>query len=579
MSLKYFLGHFRKSIKTQITPVHAAFLVYAVVLLLISLLLVNPQWDEYLDFAGCVGAANHLLAILRGYSTDISTITSDLEWYGNGFRWPAYLLWVAQAGFPVQIHDGPLTYDHFLLSGFSSSIHIVAALYAVLGVYFYWKILSKLSLTSVFRWASVLSFSCSPFWLGNAVWNLKDLPIAVSVLAIQFASLLPWSESRHNGRRELISFWLTAFALSLILSSKYAYLPLVLLLSLTYCSSRILMAKAYNSNAGIGLSFICSPLILRQLVVKTLFLSLIAFSLSFLLTPQVFGNPLYPLRSIQYFAAHPVVNVNRLQAINFFVSRLSYLLTPVLWVVSLLGITACFRLLLRARCECPGRLDIQTLRKLIVLSFGVLPFMFAVLPVLIAGRTFYGPDLRHVIWVYPSALLALFLLADSFCRRSYGLQKILLNVLVLSSLSLTLVETAIIFPHFYSYLGLSPYHLVRNLQDHRLILSRYLPGSSPELHRDMFLSCAQSDQCQALLDSIRDSSPVDGVASFSFPINPDYYKAYLRLGQAISTKTLYPLLGYELTVREAGICSEIKYSREWPSPIHSSLTYCPVDEQ
>ena len=324
----------------------AGLLLYALFLVLIALNHVNPQWDEYLDFAGCVGATNHLFAFLRGHITDISTITSDLEWYGNAFRWPAYLLWGLQSGFPVKIQDGSLSYDHFLLSGFSPSMHIVAVAYAVFGVYLYSRIITRLSLNRLIGWASILCFALSPFWLANATWNLKDLPVAVALLVVEALSLVPSDSQRKSLVGERLRYLIVTVVLALILATKYAYLPLVVLLSLLYSFSR-LSAVFFAQRVSLGfrslLSFLMRavPCLVRQAALQILF----AFIVSILFTPQALGNPLYPLQAFGYFFRHPVVAIDRAQALGFFISRASYLVTPSVLafaIVSSLGLFAFF---------------------------------------------------------------------------------------------------------------------------------------------------------------------------------------------------------------------------------------------
>ena len=552
------------------------FFFYSCLLFFISLFLVNPQWDEYLDFAGCVGAANHLLAALRGHLTDISTITSDLEWYGNAFRWPAYLLWSFQAGFPVQIQGEAQSYDRFLLSGFSSSIHIIAVVYAVFGVYIYSRIISKLKLYRLVGWASIFCLSLSPFWLANATWNLKDLPVAVSLLIVELLAL------SHPSRSSLVSerkrYWVVSFMLALILATKYAYFPLVIILSCLYLLSRRLFVSFAELPSLSLKSFL--PL-LRSIscrVARGVFLQILcAFVFSLFLTPQVLGNPLYPLHAFEYFFRHPVVAINRVQSISFFASRASYLITPsflVLGVASCLGI---LRLICGRKTWLRSPLGELGVRKVIVCAFCLFPILFAVLPVLVSGRSFYGPDLRHVIWIYPPFLLLLAIPADNALRSFSKSLRTLSSAFIAFSMLITLLELLMITPHFYSYLGVLPFHAGQGVVGRNIIFSKYSPGRTPELHKDMLLACIRDTGCSPILASLRASSDGRGSSGFSFPLNPAYYQAYLRIGEWSSSPILSSDLGYSLSVDQSEVCSMIEYGREWPVRLFSSLEICLAD--
>ena len=566
----------QRSLGSGLIP--AGFLFYALFLLFISLFLVNPQWDEYLDFAGCVGAANHLLAALKGHITDITTITSDLEWYGNAFRWPAYLLWSIQKGFPVQIQGGSQSYDHFLLSGFSSSIHIVAVAYAVFGVYVYSQIVAKLRLNWLIGLLSVFCLSLSPFWLANATWNLKDLPVAVALLVVELLALSPTNPSRSPLGSERQCFWAVAFMLALVLATKYAYLPLVTLLSFLYLFSRSLLA----SSAELPSFCLRSSLpLLRPTsfrVARNAFLQVLcALILSLVFTPQFLGNPLYPLHAFDYFLRHPVVSINRAQSISFFASRLSYLMTPSFLVLAAVSCLGFWRFICSGRVWLRRPLGQAGVRKLIVCAFCLLPILFTVCPVLLSGRTFYGPDLRHVIWVYPPVLLFLAISADYALRGSAKKIRLLFRAFISFAILITFLELLMIAPHFYSYLGVVPFHAGQVVAESGLVLSRYSPSQTPELHRDLLLSCARESACSSVLAQVRFSPDVHGSSSFSFPLNPSYYQAYLRLGDQSSSPNLFSAFGYSLEVDQSEACSMIEYGRHWPARLLSSLEICPAD--
>ena len=556
----------------------AGFLSYALFLSFVSLFLVSPQWDEYLDFAGCVGAANHLFAALRGHLTDISTITSDLEWYGNAFRWPAYIMWSLQKGFPVQIQGGLRSYDHFLLSGFSSSIHITAVVYAVIGVYVYSQIIAKLKINRLIGWASIFCLSLSPFWLANATWNLKDLPVAVAILVVELLSISLPDPGRTSLGSERQRFWIVSAMLALILANKYAYLPLVILLSFLYLLSRSL----YSSLDELSSFCLKSSLPLLRFncfrIFRNVFLQILcALMLSFAFTPQVLGNPLYPLHAFDYFFRHPVVSINRAQSISFFVSRLSYLMTPSFFVLAAVSCLGLWRFICSRRAWMFCTWGQVSIRNVTVCAFFFLPILFSVFPVLLSGRSFYGPDLRHIIWVYPPLLLFLSISAD-YALRSFAIRiRAVLRISILLAVLITFLELLMIVPHFYSYLGFTPFHAGQDIAENRLILSRYSPGRTPELHKEMFLSCARDTSCSTILTPLLGSSEGRFSSSFSFPINPSFYQAYLRIGDVPSSRALFSSFGYSLAVDQSEGCSIIEYGRHWPARFFSLLEICPSD--
>ena len=134
-----------------------------------------------------------------------------------------------------------------------------------------------------------------------------------------------------------------------------------------------------------------------------------------------------------------------------------------------------------------------------------------------------------------------------------------------------------IAPHFYSYLGVAPFHAGQVVGESSLILSRYSPGQAPELNEGMLSSCAREPACSSVLAHVRASPDVHGSSSFSFSLNPSYYEAYLRLGDRLPSPKLFSAFGYSLNVDQSEACSMIEYGRHWPARLFSSLEICPAD--
>ena len=517
-----------------------------------SIYLVPPTWDEYLDFSGCVGAANHLFAALRGQPTDITTITHDLEWYGNAYLWPAYVLWGISSGIPVKISSGIHSYDQFLASSFSSSIHIVAAFYSTLSLYFYAKILRSFSISRLLYFFAICALALSPFWLANSFWNLKDLPVSCPVLATLYLSINPSKTRRVFCIKSLV----VAALLGTVLANKYAYFPLVILSAALYSYSLIctpLFGNAWKT--------IQSQLI--KLGTSTFLVFLFSFGFSVFLTPQVVGNPLYPLFSINYFASHPLIKSDHYLSAQFFASRASYLLTPALVLLALISLisfvsTFTLRRSINRPSSAFGR------KTAFAHSFAWLSAALYFIPISISGRVFYGPDLRHLIWLYPLILISLVLMTDHLIIVVPHRIKRLFKFCFVITLLVTVLEVFAIYPHYYSYLGISPYHSQEAAEQKRLILSKYNPHSTPEVQAHLFLECARNEKCAPYLSSssMQDHPAVSGL---TYPINPSYVSAYVRLGEDARAFPIYKMLGYSFSAQNDGSsCMDFSYSKASP---------------
>ena len=73
---------------------------FAIVLAIVFFLFAIPAfmlggvtWDEIFDFEGVNGAFWHGINTVKGLKPDLSTITFDLEYFGNATRWPTYFTW------------------------------------------------------------------------------------------------------------------------------------------------------------------------------------------------------------------------------------------------------------------------------------------------------------------------------------------------------------------------------------------------------------------------------------------------------------------------------------------------------
>ena len=511
---------------------------YFLFLAFTSVFFVPPTWDEYLDFSGCVGAANHLFAALRGQSTDIATITHDLEWYGNAYRWPAYILWALVSGIPVKIPAGPYSYDQFLASSFSSSIHITAALYGCIAIYFYAKLLRRLVESTFLRLFSLFVLASSPFWLSNSFWNLKDLPIAFPVLGVLYLSTL----KAKNSRNLRIYILLASALLGTILANKYAYAPLVAVSAALYSYSILWVPIVGCSKASLRSSLL-SFLGLFFCVLSA------ALLVSILLTPQVVGNPLYPLESTRYFASHPLISYNHSLSIEFLVSRASYLLSPSLLLLLTLGSLRGISLIFWKKQNDEHLHPWFSRERALLHVYSWLITSIYLIPVIATGRTFYGPDLRHLIWLYPLILLSLTVASDGFLQTCSSRARKLLIVALSFSFLVGFLEVLAIYPHYYSYRGVLPFSPEEQGSDRPLILSKYNPYAAPEMQAQMFMECSLDHECAGHLN-VSGRLQKSSVSGFTYPMNPSYVSAYVRLGKNANSFPLYRFLGYRFFVDE-----------------------------
>ena len=558
--------------KTKIASL--AYIVYCCFVIFAAIFLWPPTWDEFLDFSGNVGAFNHGASFLKGQSTDITTITHDLEWYGNSYRWPAYFLWAILHEFPVRIPEGRFAYDSFLAGHYSGSIHVVSALYSCLGVFFFWKLLKRLRLSFSLAFLATIIFSSSPFWLSNSVWNVKDFPVAVASVVLLYLSLYPATGGLKNTIKSKALWWITcAFVMSTILANKYAYFPLVIIYSF------IISFSFVTRGSGVFVRRTGSLKLFAKILFSTVTLFFLSYLVSIPMVPQGFGDHRYPLESIRYFLNHPLVLYDSNQSLLFLASRLSFLITlPVLILVfvALISIPLFLYHVLVSRRYTIG------LSRFVVLLFFALPFLSYLVPIALSGRVLYGQDLRHLIWLYPSFLVLLSVIASWVLNSSsFRFKRVLLLILLLS-IAVHVCEVLAIYPHFYTYKGVMPLSLESDVGDQRLIVSHYFPGRAPELHSSLLRRCFLEPACKSILsmhERAASSRPPLYFIDMDVGLNNAYFEAYLRLKDNIGGGRLYDYLGYSFDFKQNGDCLSLKYGKKFPVSIYSDALICGLKGQ
>jgi len=546
------------------------FIFFVLIALFTGIFMIPPTWDEYLDFSGCVGAFNYGVAVLLGNSIDLESITHDLEWYGNAFRWPAYLLWGLLSRFPVEIPEGPDSYDVFLSSLFPQAVHFVSVLYASLGLYLFWKLLEVVGVSRRTRWIGALIFATSPILISNSFWNLKEVPIGVAILFSLYVTILQ-SNATPGSRSRLVLFVANAASMGLILGNKFAYFPIVLILAMCFST----YSKSSNTFSERHLA--TKPYLLSLLTVKRwpwswlsslCGLLTIALLVAFVVTPQWWGLRTYPYDSIKFFANHPLVYVDYSLSLEFFLSRLSYLLTPPVLVILTLLLPSFILYKHKTKSLASSLSKPQAL----VLICAIAIAFFYILPILLLGRVMYGHDLRHLVWYYPLLLCCLIILLDSVIRIAPKSARKIIYGAVATSVVLYMIEFTAIYPYVNSYAGVLPVQRVKDFSatKERLIFSYYFPERTPEMLAPLLYKCSVDDRC---VEQLR-TYPAKDIKT-SFPSNQPYLDAYVRLAlQGKSPQYVIPpnmLLKEEENDRS---CPGIRLEKRFPAKFTTSLSHC-----
>ena len=150
-------------------------------LFLPSLIFGGVTWDELFDFEGVNGSFWHGINLLKGANPDLSTITFDLEYFGNATRWPTYLFWRLTNTIPWESFQGMSRDAAILASNYVGLNHLNAAFFGFAGI-----LLTGL-LGFLLAGKRLMAFSASlllllPTWLGHSWMNSKDIPFAASYL-------------------------------------------------------------------------------------------------------------------------------------------------------------------------------------------------------------------------------------------------------------------------------------------------------------------------------------------------------------------------------------------------------------
>ena len=162
-----------------------------------AFMLGGVTWDELFDFEGVNGAFWHGINTIKGLNPDLSTITFDLEYFGNATRWPTYFFWRLLATTPWESFSG-LSRTATILSGSYVGLnHLNAAIFGFLGIALVSLIGGQLGGRRL-ALLSAIFMALLPTWLGHSWMNSKDIPFATSYLTYTYGSVLLLA--RHSRR-------------------------------------------------------------------------------------------------------------------------------------------------------------------------------------------------------------------------------------------------------------------------------------------------------------------------------------------------------------------------------------------
>ena len=424
-----------------------------------AFMLGGVTWDELFDFEGVNGAFWHGINTIKGLNPDLSTITFDLEYFGNATRWPTYFFWRLLATTPWESFSG-LSRTATILSGSYVGLnHLNAAIFGFLGIALVSLIGGQLGGRRL-ALLSAIFMALLPTWLGHSWMNSKDIPFATSYLTYTYGSVLLLARHSQRSCSSLLgsSFLLRALGVGLLLGSRIGSLPFVVIAECVYL---VLLRSAYL-RASLSVAF--------------------GLILGYLLTPQAWNDPIgYPIEAIRFIGDR--------QGSDSPLHTLSYLTFHLFESLPFLIVFGIGAFLLSWLWQSP-------LRKTVYEWIPVL-LQLSIAPVLLVlgSKSIYN-ELRHVLFIYPPICLV----ASSgwlWCSerlRSRNLSRGLFSLFGLVLVLILALENVSLAPYQYIY---------------RSDLARLLtPGLS--VHRDYWgfsarestSRCLKDSQCSSLMSQV-----------------------------------------------------------------------------
>ena len=446
-----------------------------------AFMLGGVTWDELFDFEGVNGAFWHGINTIKGLNPDISTITFDLEYFGNATRWPTYFFWRLLSTTPWESFSG-LSRTATILSGSYVGLnHLNAVTFGLLGIGFVSLIGWQLGGRHLALWSGVF-LALLPTWLGHSWMNSKDIPFATSYLVYTYGSVLLLARHSRNSSNPFFgsSTVFRVIGVALLLGSRIGSLPFVVIAELVYI---VILRRHY---LGAGLSVIFGIL------------------LGYVLTPQAWSAPIgYPIAALNFIGDRQGA-ISPAHTFSYIAHHL-YESLPLLIVIGLL--------ILLVYC-----LTLPGLSRRIVVWAPLLLQLFTAPVLLVVGSKSIYNELRHILFIFPPICVL----------SAYGWLRYLGGYSPrgfprrLAALSLLFLVLALMFED----VSLAPYQYI-----YRSDLARLLsPGQN--LHRDYWGYSAR----ETIQRCLRTPSCSGFVSSSSFRLregdwNPVLFDGYRELLQ------------------------------------------------
>lgn len=499
------------------------FLAIFLALFLPSLILGGVTWDELFDFEGVNGSFWHGINFLKGANPDLSTITFDLEYFGNATRWPTYFFWRLTNTIPWESFQGMTRDAVILASNYVGLNHLNAAFFGFLGILLTGFLGFLLAGNRLMALSATLLLLL-PTWLGHSWMNSKDIPIAASYLLYTVGStylFLPSIKQSPDKSKTLPSHQiLRALGICLLLGSRIGSVSFIIITELIYL------------------------LLLRGKHLRGCFFSLVVGMVAaFVLTPQGWGDPIrYPLDAVEFIS-------NR-QGANSSWDTLVYISWHLFDSLPLIILFGLFLLALSLFSGYVARRSYFLPWLPIVLQATIAPALLV-----LGSKSLYN-ELRHIEFIYPAVCIFSglgYTKLFSFISRNSRAKIILVP---LSGLLLGLVLEILL---------LSPYQYI-----YRSDISRVLFAGTP-IHRDYWGFSVRETFVRAIKNPAINSADLSASTLRKGDWNQALFDGYIGLLSASQKVSGLPSVSnLELQVSPAtNHCESIVETRRWvllPTP-------------
>ena len=347
-----------------------------VILAVNSLSIGGVTWDEILDFEGVNGAFWHAINTLKGAAPDYKTITFDLEYYGNFFRWPVYIFWRLTQVVPWENLSGLPRSSYVLASGYVGLNHLSSILFGLGSAFLLYRL--ALALRPSARFLAPALLLSLPVWIGHSWFNSKDVPLAFAYTIYTYGSTLSIQSCRATSQdaltriqvysiyvRNNCDWLLRTFGIAALVGSRLGMLPFLviseLVLFLINPTSRQFKRSASSFVLGI-------------------------FG-AYLATPQAWTSPLTYLRdTLDHYAAR-TSGGNAFET-SLYISHHLFETLPLVLVIGILAFLLCFK-----RATNPSLFS----------EFVPIGLQGVLVPLvlIVTGKSLYN-ELRQILFVYPS---------------------------------------------------------------------------------------------------------------------------------------------------------------------------------